>query len=52
MDVVNPGTVLGRDCIIYPGRLSGVLLSGHSILKVRQHQPGFESPLGYGLMGG
>jgi NDP-sugar pyrophosphorylase family protein len=37
--VINPGTVLGRDCIIYPGTtFHGVLASG-SILKVRQeHQ--------------
>ena len=37
--VINPGTVLGRDCIIYPGTtFHGVLPSG-SILKVRQqHQ--------------
>jgi NDP-sugar pyrophosphorylase family protein len=37
--VINPGTVLGRDCILYPGTtFHGVLASG-SILKVRQqHQ--------------
>jgi NDP-sugar pyrophosphorylase family protein len=37
--VINPGTLLGRDCIIYPGTtFHGVLASG-SILKVRQqHQ--------------
>lgn len=37
--VINPGTILGRDCIIYPGAtFHGVLPSG-SILKVRQqHQ--------------
>src|SRR5213592_3471969 len=36
--VINPGTVIGRDCIIYPGAsFRGVLPSG-SILKVRQQQ--------------
>ncbi len=36
--VVNPGSVLGRDCIIYPGaNVRGVLPEG-SILKVRQQQ--------------
>ncbi len=37
--VINPGSVLGRDCIVYPGaNFRGVLAHG-SILKVRQqHQ--------------
>jgi NDP-sugar pyrophosphorylase family protein len=37
--VINPGSVLGRDCIVYPGaNFRGVLPNG-SILKVRQqHQ--------------
>ena len=35
--VINPGTVLGRDCIVYPGaNYRGVLTSG-SIVKVRQN---------------
>ena len=34
--VINPGAVIGRDCIIYPGaNFRGVLAQG-SILKVRQ----------------
>jgi NDP-sugar pyrophosphorylase family protein len=36
--VINPGSVLGRDCIIYPGaNFRGVLPHG-SILQVRQEQ--------------
>src|SRR6266404_8949391 len=36
--VINPGAVIGRDCIIYPGaNFRGVLPRG-SILKVRQDQ--------------
>src|SRR4029077_11857061 len=36
--VINPGSVLGRDCIIYPGtNFRGVLPHG-SIVKVRQEQ--------------
>ena len=36
--VINPGAVIGRDCIIYPGaNFRGVLGSG-TILKVRQNQ--------------
>jgi NDP-sugar pyrophosphorylase family protein len=36
--VINPGAVIGRDCIIYPGaNFRGVLASG-TILKVRQNQ--------------
>ena len=36
--VINPGTVIGRDCIIYPSaNFRGVLPSG-SIVKVRQQQ--------------
>jgi len=34
--VVNPGTVIGRDCIIYPGaNVRGVVPRAH-IVKVRQ----------------
>jgi NDP-sugar pyrophosphorylase family protein len=37
--VINPGTVLGRDCIVYPGTTFHGVLPGGSILKVRQqHQ--------------
>ncbi len=33
--VINPGGVIGRDCVLYPGSLwSGVLASGH-VVKVR-----------------
>ncbi|MEY2492830.1 MAG: UDP-N-acetylglucosamine diphosphorylase / glucose-phosphate thymidylyltransferase [Verrucomicrobiota bacterium] len=36
--VLNPGAVIGRDCIIYPGaNFRGVLPNG-TILKVRQNQ--------------
>ena len=35
--VINPGSLLGRDCIIYPGaNFRGVLPSG-SVVKVRQN---------------
>lgn len=34
--VVNPGSVIGRDCIIYPGANVRGVLSANSILKVRQ----------------
>jgi NDP-sugar pyrophosphorylase family protein len=34
--VINPGSVIGRDCIIYPGATFRGVLPGHSILKVRQ----------------
>lgn len=34
--VLNPGTVLGRDCIIYPGANFRGVLPAASILKVRQ----------------
>jgi UDP-N-acetylglucosamine diphosphorylase / glucose-1-phosphate thymidylyltransferase / UDP-N-acetylgalactosamine diphosphorylase / glucosamine-1-phosphate N-acetyltransferase / galactosamine-1-phosphate N-acetyltransferase len=34
--VVNPGSVIGRDCIIYPGANVRGVLSPNSILKVRQ----------------
>jgi bifunctional UDP-N-acetylglucosamine pyrophosphorylase / glucosamine-1-phosphate N-acetyltransferase len=36
--VINPGTVLGRDCIIYPGANFRGVLPGSSIVKVRQAQ--------------
>jgi NDP-sugar pyrophosphorylase family protein len=35
--VINPGSVIGRDCIIYPGATFRGVLPGHSILKVRQN---------------
>jgi NDP-sugar pyrophosphorylase family protein len=36
--VINPGSVLGRDCIVYPGaNFRGVLPHG-SIVKIRQEQ--------------
>jgi NDP-sugar pyrophosphorylase family protein len=39
--VINPGAVIGRDCIIYPGaNFRGVLANG-TILKVRQNQQSF-----------
>ena len=34
--VLNPGSVIGRDCIIYPGTNFRGVLPGNSILKVRQ----------------
>ena len=34
--VINPGTLLGRDCIIYPGANFRGVLPRSSILKVRQ----------------
>jgi NDP-sugar pyrophosphorylase family protein len=34
--VINPGAVIGRDCIIYPGANFRGVLPSHSILKVRQ----------------
>ena len=37
--VINPGSVLGRDCIIYPGANFRGVLPARTILKVRQqHQ--------------
>jgi NDP-sugar pyrophosphorylase family protein len=36
--VINPGSVLGRDCIIYPGASFRGVLAHSSILKVRQQQ--------------
>jgi NDP-sugar pyrophosphorylase family protein len=35
--VINPGSVLGRDCIIYPGANFHGVLPALSILKVRQN---------------
>jgi NDP-sugar pyrophosphorylase family protein len=35
--VINPGTVLGRDCIIYPGANYRGVLPGSSIVKIRQN---------------
>jgi acetyltransferase-like isoleucine patch superfamily enzyme len=34
--VINPGTILGRDCIIYPGANFRGVLPAASIVKVRQ----------------
>src|SRR3954462_5538662 len=34
--VINPGSVLGRDCIIYPGANFRGVLPGASVVKVRQ----------------
>src|SRR5207302_4793407 len=34
--VINPGSVLGRDCIIYPGANFRGVLSSASVVKVRQ----------------
>jgi hypothetical protein len=35
--VINPGAVIGRDCIIYPqANFSGVLPHGHMV-KLRQN---------------
>ena len=36
--VINPGSVLGRDCIIYPGANFRGVLPDSSIVKVRQQQ--------------
>jgi UDP-N-acetylglucosamine diphosphorylase / glucose-1-phosphate thymidylyltransferase / UDP-N-acetylgalactosamine diphosphorylase / glucosamine-1-phosphate N-acetyltransferase / galactosamine-1-phosphate N-acetyltransferase len=36
--VINPGSVLGRDCIIYPGTNFRGVLPHASIVKVRQEQ--------------
>ena len=36
--VINPGCVLGRDCIIYPGTVFRGVLPPASIVKVRQEQ--------------
>ena len=36
--VINPGSILGRDCIIYPGANFRGVLPHASILKVRQEQ--------------
>jgi bifunctional N-acetylglucosamine-1-phosphate-uridyltransferase/glucosamine-1-phosphate-acetyltransferase GlmU-like protein len=36
--VINPGSVLGRDCIIYPGTNFRGVLPQDSIVKVRQEQ--------------
>jgi NDP-sugar pyrophosphorylase family protein len=35
--VINPGSVLGRDCIVYPGANFHGVLPASSILKVRQN---------------
>jgi acetyltransferase-like isoleucine patch superfamily enzyme len=34
--VINPGSIIGRDCIIYPGAKFRGVLPANSILKVRQ----------------
>ena len=34
--VINPGAVLGRDCIVYPGANFRGVLPANSVLKVRQ----------------
>ncbi|MEY2546939.1 MAG: UDP-N-acetylglucosamine diphosphorylase / glucose-phosphate thymidylyltransferase, partial [Verrucomicrobiota bacterium] len=34
--VINPGAIIGRDCIIYPGANFRGVLPSRSILKVRQ----------------
>ncbi|MFL6567959.1 MAG: UDP-N-acetylglucosamine diphosphorylase, partial [Chthoniobacterales bacterium] len=34
--VINPGSVLGRDCIVYPGTNYRGVLPASSIVKVRQ----------------
>ena len=34
--VLNPGSVVGRDCIIYPGTNFRGVLPGNSIVKIRQ----------------
>src|SRR5450432_807423 len=34
--VLNPGSVIGRDCIIYPGTNFRGVLPGNSIVKIRQ----------------
>ena len=34
--VFNPGSVIGRDCIVYPGTNFRGVLPGNSIIKVRQ----------------
>ena len=34
--VLNPGSVIGRDCIVYPGTNFRGVLPGNSIIKVRQ----------------
>ncbi len=34
--VINPGSVLGRDCLIYPGANFRGVLPSASIVKVRQ----------------
>jgi UDP-N-acetylglucosamine diphosphorylase / glucose-1-phosphate thymidylyltransferase / UDP-N-acetylgalactosamine diphosphorylase / glucosamine-1-phosphate N-acetyltransferase / galactosamine-1-phosphate N-acetyltransferase len=34
--VINPGSVIGRDCIVYPGANVRGVLAPNSILKVRQ----------------
>lgn len=34
--VLNPGSVIGRDCIIYPGTNFRGVLPAHSIVKLRQ----------------
>lgn len=34
--VLNPGSVIGRDCIIYPGTNFRGVLPAHSMIKVRQ----------------
>jgi acetyltransferase-like isoleucine patch superfamily enzyme len=34
--VINPGSVIGRDCIIYPGSNFRGVLPANSVLKIRQ----------------
>ncbi len=36
--VINPGSLLGRDCVVYPGANFRGVLNASSILKVRQQQ--------------
>lgn len=36
--VLNPGSVIGQHCLLYPSTLFRGVLSHHSILKVRQEQ--------------
>jgi NDP-sugar pyrophosphorylase family protein len=40
--VINPGSVIGRDCIIYPGASFRGVLASDSIVKVRQQLQVFE----------
>ena len=36
--VINPGSVLGRDCMVYPGANFRGVLPGGSVVKVSQQQ--------------